>query len=153
MGLTYIDLRIIFSCVLYQLFRIRTDDARLVNESLFWAYCSNGFAGLKRFVSLIHSDSSLTHWITCSGFSHWNSIGIIYTTGNKKSTDWGGYLPLVENKTSKCLLWFVNDKAGLYCVCSLWMLFTSGKDNLYPFTSKSVLKITIEIPFLDGGYW
>ncbi len=56
--------------------------------------------------SLICLDSSLTHWIICSGFSNHN--GILHKTENNKSAGWGVIYPTIQctvgNKICKCIL-------------------------------------------------
>lgn len=68
---------------------------------------------------LIHSNSSLIHWIIGSCFSHHNNKGICYKTENKKSTG-GGYLPTVQMKKNIQMISIVCQRWSSSLLCSWW---------------------------------
>ncbi len=75
-------------------------------------------------LSMIHFDSfglftRAMNRFNCS--SHQNHNGLLYKTeNNQKMDEVDMYLKsTVGNKTCKCLLLFVSDKAAFYCVYSL----------------------------------
>lgn len=88
--------------------------------------------GLKLFV--IHSESSFTHWIIVSCFSHRNSIKMRYKQNKTKRAldemDIYLYKHIFGHKIWQWLLSFVSDESLLHM--QLVNDSTAGEDNLYP---------------------
>lgn len=74
-------------------------------------------------------------------FSHTEAvIGYFIRQKTKRTLDEVDiYLQSVQNKTYKCLVLFVNDKAVLIVHAGWEQLCAAGKDDSYPFIAKNVM--------------